>query len=57
MDKGSTSNQSDLQAQNSVYQRLDQVETRQKLKLSFPVPDKKVPPKPVQNLIPTAIPR
>lgn len=59
MDK--SNNQSDQQAHNSVYQKLDQVETRRQLKLSLPltaVEKKPIPPKPnPQQQLPTLNPR
>lgn len=45
-----SNNAADQQAQNSVYQKLDPVETRRQLKLSFPPSSEKkvLPPKPLQ---------
>lgn len=65
MDKSSASNSpSEPQPHNSLYQKLDQVETRRQLKLSFPLPTpaEKTKPIPVkviaqQPIVPALNPR
>lgn len=58
-----SNNPADQQAHNSVYQKLDQVDPRRQLKLSFPAAvsttEKKVSviPKPPQQQLPTLNPR
>jgi hypothetical protein len=64
MDNSASNSPSEPQPHNSLYQKLDQVETRRQLKLSFPTPVagekptvKPIPVKvPVQQL-PTLNPR
>lgn len=57
MDKSSASNSpSEPQPHNSLYQKLDQVETRRQLKLSFPLPTgEKTKPIPVKVVQPIPV--